>query len=439
MKLVKTALGCAALVCVAGCAGNSEGLTKTLNAIGTAAAIAVEVTNPTPSPTSSVVVQKPVVTAPAITAPTVSAPVVQAPAVQAPAVSAPALPAAVDTSAFARMSTTAADAEEPTWKYGVLTFKKPATPAQVAAAKEKLAGETIQPANLRLSFENVDEATLAAAFLQFPNAGRVTIDKSNLASVRSLALLRDVTRLELKNLKALDLTPVAGMAKLKTLSLTYSQIDDFTPLAGLAALTDLECYGAEVKSFAPLAACPNLDRVYFYAAKSTPEGYASLGLLKQVKKFHGGLTKMTSVAWLRQVPQAEEVKIFAEKIDDLSPIGSLPNLTYLRLWDMNGGALSTAVGNLAFLANCKKLEVLELPGSSFTNTDALAGLTALKSVDLSGGRNAQPVSIAFATKLPGLARLNLSDANVIDGALVASLPKTVRVTTNDKTQGVPKN
>ena len=106
---------------------------------------------------------------------------------------------------------------------------------------------------------------------------------------------------------------------------------------------------------------------------------------------------------------------------------------------MNGGALSTAVGDLAFLANCKKLEVLELPGSSFTNTDALAGLTALKSVDLSGGRNAQPVSIAFATKLPGLTRLNLSDANVIDGALVASLPQTVRVTTNDKTQGVPKN
>ena len=282
-------------------------------------------------------------------------------------------------------------------------------------------------------------ATLAAAFLQFPNAGRVTIDKSALASVRPLALLRDVTRLELKNLKALDLTPLAGMAKLKTLSLTYCQIDDFTPLAGLAVLTDLECYGAEVKSFAPLAACPNLDRVYFYAAKSTPEGYASLGLLKQVKKFHGGLTKMTSVAWLRQVPQAEEVKIFAEKIDDLSPIGSLPNLTYLRLWDMNGGALSTAVGDLAFLANCKKLEVLELPGSSFTNTDALAGLTALKSVDLSGGRNAQPVSIAFATKLPGLTRLNLSDANVIDGALVASLPQTVRVTTNDKTQGVPKN
>ena len=154
-----------------------------------------------------------------------------------------------------------------------------------------------------------------------------------------------------------------------------------------------------------------------------------------MKKFHGGLTEMKSIEWLRQVPQAEEVKIFAEKIADLSPIASLPNLTYLRLWNMDGGSLATPVGDLSFLANNKKLKRLELPGSRYVNTAALAALTALEEVDLSGAK--EPVSVAFAAKLPALKTLDLSNATVTDGAVVASLPKTVRVRTDKKTQGVP--
>ena len=70
------------------------------------------------------------------------------------------------------------------------------------------------------------------------------------------------------------------------------------------------------------------------------------------------------------------------------------------------------------------------------NTAALAGLTALETVDLSGAK--EPVSVAFATSLPALRELDLSDVRVTDGALLASLPKTVRVRTDKKTQGVPE-
>ena len=66
---------------------------------------------------------------------------------------------------------------------------------------------------------------------------------------------------------------------------------------------------------------------------------------------------------------------------------------------------------------------------------ALAALTALEEVDLSGAK--EPVSVAFAAKLPALKTLDLSGATVTDGAVVASLPKSVRVRTNQKTQGVP--
>ena len=472
MKFSKVVLGCTAAACLAGCTSDPEGFAKAMDIIGTTAVAVIDATQPPPPPPPTVVVAQPVVAAPVIAtpvvaqpviaqpvvaAPVVQAPVVQAPVVQPPVVQAPVVQppvvqappvqpvaapvqeavqqAAAPVTAAALPRTSATDTAEPEFKYGTLTFKKPATPEQILAAKEKMAAANANLTRLALSIDKADEATVAAACATFPQADRVTVNNTPLASAAPFALLTNATRLEIKNVKNLDIAPLATLQKLETVSFTYSQVLDLAPLAALPALKEAEFYGAEIASFAPLAACPQLKRVYFYAAKTTPEGYASLGTLKQVKQFHGGLTKMTSIEWLRQVPQAEEVQIFAEKIADLSPLASLPNLKYLRLWNMKGGNLSTPVGDLAFLAPCTKLERLELPGSAYTNTDALAGLPALKSVDLSGAQN--PVSVAFAAKLPALTYLNVSSATVTDGNLVASLPKTVRVSSDKKTVGLP--
>ena len=494
MKNLKVAFGCAALVC-AGCTSDPEGFAKAMDVIGTAATIAIEATQPPPPPppppvvvhqpvvvaqpvvvqqpvvaqpvvvqqpvlaqpvvqqpvvqapvvqqpvvqqpaVQAPVVQQPVVQQPAVQAPVVQQPVVEQPAVQAPAAAAPAVAApAVDVAAFAKARTTATDTAEPEFKYGSLRFSKPATPEQIAAAKQKIAAEEGSSGSVRLQFEKVDDATVAAAIAQFPNATEVSVSDSQLTSIAPFALLVNATKLKIKDVKNLNIAPLAALRKVRSLEFTYSEIADLSPLAGMTELVDIDFYGAVLKDFSPLAACPKLDKVYFYAAELPPEGYASLGKLKQVKKFHGGLTKMTSIEWLRQVPQAEEVKIFAEKIPDLSPLASLPNLKYLRLWNMDGGSMSAPVGDLALLANCKNLRRLELPGSRYVNTAALAALTALEEVDLSGAK--EPVSVAFAAKLPALKTLDLCNANVTDGAIVASLPKTVRVRTDKKTQGVP--
>lgn len=445
MNNLKAAFGCAALVC-AGCTSDPEGFTKAMDVLGTAATIAIEATQPPPPPppvvvhqpvvvAQPVVVQQPVVAQPVVQAPVVQQPVVQQPVAEAPSVQVPAavVPAA-DVAAFAKARTTSADTAEPEFKYGSLRFSKPATPEQIAAVKQKIDADGMSTQNVRLQFNKVDDATVAAAIAQFPSATEVSVSGSQLSTLAPFALLSNATKLAIKDVKNLDIAPLAALRKIRSLDFAYSEIADLSPLAGMTELADIEFYGAKLRDFSPLAACPKLDRVYFYAAELPPEGYASLGALRQVKKFHGGLTKMTSVEWLRQVPQAEELKIFAEKIPDLSPIASLPNLTYLRLWNMDGGNLSAPVGDLAFLAGNKKLKKLELPGSRYVNTAALAALTALEVVDLSGAK--EPVSVAFAAKLPALKTLDLNGATVTDGAVVASLPKTVRVRTNKKTQGV---
>ena len=436
------ALGCAALVC-AGCSSNPEGFAKTMDALGSAASIAVAVTQPPPPPPPpTVVVQQPVMV--------VQQPVVvqqQSVVVQQQPVAVPPPPVATrqpvvvpqpvataQVAAFAKARTVATDTEEPEYKYGSLRFSKPATPEQIDAAKQKIAAAGKSADGVRLVFDKVDDATVSAAIARFPAATEVSVSGTQLSTLAPFALLSNATKLSIKNVKKLDISPLAGLRKLRTLDFTYSEIADLSPLSGMPELTNVDFYGATLADFSPLATCPKLDRVYFYAAKLPPEGYATLGKLKQVKKFHGGLTKMTSVEWLRQVPQAEEVKIFAEKIQDLSPIASLPNLTYLRLWNMSGDSMSFAVGDLSFLSNNKKLKRLELPGSKYVNTGALAALPLLETVDLSGAKN--PVDVAFAARLPNLKRLDLCGATVTGGAVLASLPKNVNVRTDKKTQGV---
>ena len=419
-------MGCAALVC-AGCSSDPEGFTKAMDVLGTATAIAVAATQPPPPPPQpAVVVQQPVVVQqhvvvqqPAVAQPPAA---IQQPVAQAPAVS------AAELEVFAKARTTAADTAEPEYKYGSLRFSKPATPEQIAAVKQKIAAGETSTGSIRLYFNKVDDATVAAAIAQFPGATEVSVSDTQLTTLAPFALLSNVTKLAVKGVKKLNIAPLAGLHKIRSIDFTYSEIADLSPLSGMTELVDIDLYGAE------LADDRSSDSIA--AAKLPPAGYASLGALKQVKKFHGGLTKMTSIEWMKQVPQAEEVKIFAEKIPDLTPIASLPNLTYLRLWNMDGGSLSTAVGDLAFLSGNKKLKKLELPGSRYVNTDALAALPLLETVDLYGAKN--PVSVAFATRLPKLKILGLGGATVTDGAVVASLPKTVRVRTDKKTQGVPE-
>ena len=101
---------------------------------------------------------------------------------------------------------------------------------------------------------------------------------------------------------------------------------------------------------------------------------------------------------------AEELKVFAEKIDDFTPLASLPNLRYLRAWNMDGGNLATAFGSLKVLANATKLERLELPGSVVADFEALAALTALKDLDLTVKCD---VDLAFAKGLKSLRKLTL--------------------------------
>lgn len=391
---------------------------------------------PAPAPVAPAA---PVVAQPAMP---VAAPVAAPAAPAAPAVptvsAAPAAPAipTVDKSAaaaFAAQCTTATDTAVPSVGSGVVTFKKPATPAQIKEARDAFVSGGREISDASLVFEkDVDDATVAAGIAAFPEAWRVTVKEAKLTTLAPFVLLGGVRSISLSHVKCADMKPLAACAELCAIELKYCDISDLSGLGALQSLTSVNLYGSKMTcSFAPLASCSSLDTIDFYAVKAPKETYDSLGALRQVKEFKGGLTKMTSLKWLLNCPQAEVLEVFSEKIDDFSPISSLPNLVRFRGWNMDGGRMATALGDLSFLANCKKLQKLELPGSAYSNTALIGTFTELEELDLSNAK--QPVDVSFVKSLKKLTRISLNGTEVVNGQ---AIPPSVKIRSDKKTKGL---
>ena len=333
---------------------------------------------------------------------------------------------------FAQQRTTSADTAAPEVKYGNVYFKKPATPEQIQGAKSAYLAGRRKIENARLNFEGVDDATLAAGLAAFAGASGVSVKESNLTTLAPFAIVRNATQVQLYKVPCTDLRPLASCTRVRTLELRYCNIADIAGLAAMPALESIDLYGSTVAgSFAPLAACPKLRKIDFYAVKAPQATYDSLGSLKQVTSFYGGLTKMTSIKWLAGVPQTTELKVFAEKIDDLSPVSTLVNLTYFRGWNMDGKTMATALGDLSFLANCRRLKKLELPGSAYFNTAVIGTFADLEELDLSNAK--QPVDVSFVKSLPKLKRIALRGTEVVNGS---AIPASVKVSKDAKTTGL---
>ena len=337
---------------------------------------------------------------------------------------------------FATARTTATDTAVPEVSYGTVTLKKPAMPEQIAEAKNAFLGEKrkLENASIRFEGKTVDDATVAATLAAFHQAGNVSARECAITTLAPFALLRNLQQLSLEKIDCTDMKPLTGLSRLKSVRLHYSKIGDFTPLATLAALRDLDLYGATLSHpFTPLAACAQLESIDYYATKAEPSLYDSLGDLKQVKKFQGGLSKMTSLAWLRRVPNAEDVTVFAEKLEDFDAIGTVTALKRFKGWNMKGDSMSTKLGDLKFLANCKNLEIVELPGSDYTNLEVLTTLPKLRELTLDGAVGV--LDLAFLRSLPGLTRLGISkpkgDVKGFDAVF------TLKKLTSLNIQGVP--
>ena len=217
-------------------------------------------------------------------------------------------------------------------------------------------------------FSGLTELTRLGFYQNGNSVGMAVNDLSPLASLTKLK------RLDLNiGFEVTDLDALAGMTQLESLRLransnnsNASGIMDIGGLAGMTKLTSLQVNVGDVKDFSPLSGLTALTELYFYG-----------DYMVEDLSFLRGMTE------LRTLEISGSYRESAPVLNDLTDLSNLTKLTDLRL--------NAAVASLDGLENLTALRTLQMygSGSTYTDVDALAGLTSLTVLRLPmhGGKN----------------------------------------------------
>lgn len=337
------------------------------------------------------------------------------------------------------------------------------------------------PLAVLTGLENLDAGSSSMADLKW---------MSNMTSLKNLNIFADKSLTSFEGLPAVpslkqiriigaapaDLSPLLVMTGLTTVELNGCQIADLTPLTKLPNLDDLSLYGATVKDFSPLAGCAKLKKLMYYAVKDAD--FSTLGKLTQVSELKGGLTALSDISWVENLPNLKKFDMFAEPVKDytpltktnienlqiwnmkepvgdLAPVGQTTSLKELKLWSVDGATNSKALSGLTNLekfaittdynkksgepfdfaaaSGWAKVKNIDVTGAALVNTDGLASATAVTSLKFSKILGDQPVSMKFLGKMANLEYISLSECKVADFDAIASCQalKTVALTKVD--------
>ncbi|MCE9610570.1 MAG: hypothetical protein K8R23_10290 [Chthoniobacter sp.] len=236
---------------------------------------------------------------------------------------------------------------------------------------------------------------------------------TDLAPLRPLLLRLDPTGLRAWQCRNVD--ALRGLTRLRTLSLTDSEVKDLTPLADLAQLQGLYLFGCTgVADLAPLASLTQLQVIDLRYCNAVADlaPLASLTKLQQLDL--GGCTGVTDLAPLTGLTQLQRLHLGGcTGVADLAPLAGLAQLHTLSLFACTGVA---DLAPLASLAQLGELDLTDCTGVS--DLTPLAGLTRLHGLILEGC-----TGVADLAPLAGLAHLqwlNLAGCTGLSAEMVAA-------------------
>ncbi len=184
-----------------------------------------------------------------------------------------------------------------------------------------------------------------------------------------------------------DLSPIAGLTKLRRLNLLNNPISDLSPLRDLTNLTELHLNDTLVSDLSPLSGLTNLTSLNIHPTLAT-----NLSPL-------AGLINLRSIAFSNK------------NLSDISPLAGLINLESIFCW-------GHAISDLSALRGLTKLEHIDFCGGNISDLTPIAGLTGLKKLYLGNEKVADLSPIAGLT---GLTHLQLEDNQLTDISALVGL------------------
>ena len=249
-----------------------------------------------------------------------------------------------------------------------------------------------------LVLKDLTEEEIKAAVDKYPEVTGVTVDSDKIRSIAALAgmknlesvyINRDIDNLKwmtkLERLSTVDITgsiklqDLTGLPKLPALrkislnhiqpsdlsvlaaqvpgvsqvDLRYAVVKDLAPLCALGMLNNVDLYGATVTDYGQLENCSKLTKVTTYASKTAD--FSALKKIKSLEEINGGLTDLSDVSWVTELPNLKKFDVFAEKVHDFAPIAK-STIEDFKVWSMKDDI------DLSSLANAKNIKKFTIWG-----------------------------------------------------------------------------
>ena len=279
------------------------------------------------------------------------------------------------------------------------------------------AGDTILVGDQEVSAEAttlmVSDAGLTdiSAVAQLTMLESVSLQGNAITDISPLSGLTELTFLNLSDNQITDVSALAGLTKLRTLYLDGNAITDFSPLEKLTALTTLSLKDVEITESQLEAleeALPNCG-IYTSGATDEPEELTLGGqtFLSDVTELNLDGLGITDISVLAKCTQLTKLDLRNNQVTDLTPLMELQELTWLCLWN-------NQVEDLRPLMSLTKLTYLDVDGNQIRAITPLEFLPALEELFLSHN---DLVTISPLTKLSALTRLGLKDTGLKDADL----------------------
>ena len=206
-----------------------------------------------------------------------------------------------------------------------------------------------------------------------------------------------------------DLSPIAGLTKLRLLYLNNNSISDLSPIEGLINLRLLELRKNPISDFSVLRGLTNLTKLTLQDTLITD--LSPISGLTNLTNLNFQETSVSDLSPVAGLINLRELSFSVTTISDLSPVAGLTNLEEIFCW-------GHGISDLSPLADKTKLREINFCGGNISDLTPLAGLTGLKELYLAGEKVSDISPLAGLT---GLTRLNFEDNQITDISPLAGL------------------
>lgn len=251
--------------------------------------------------------------------------------------------------------------------------------------------ETIDLSGCRFPAE--DLSVLAA----LPNLKSLTLSDCSLSTIATLAGSQSLTYVDLSSNTVRNLEALSTIPTLKEIYLQHNAVTSLEQLSGMSNLEKLDVSYNSVTSLTPIISCVKLNWLCADGNQLTDvEGISGLNLLSHLSVDYNKLTDVSSLAYCAELTN---LSIANNEISDISSLGSLVKLeildfsyntvTNLPNW-ADGCALRTIDGSYNTLTSIDSLNTLDnicyvyMDYNSLTNVDALENCYNLVQVNVYG-------------------------------------------------------